>query len=111
MLLLLAEANTKLGESPKVEIDAIRKRAYGPNFKPFTTGSMMENMNAILDEYQREFIGEGRYWWAERRAGDTYVYDRIDPKYLTPAQAYKLLLPISVSMLNSDPKLRQTPGY
>lgn len=111
VLLLLAEAKTKLGASPATEIDAIRKRAYGLNFKPFTVGSTKENLNAILDEYQREFIGEGRYWWAERRAGDAYVYDRIDPKYLTPAQAYKLLLPISVSMLNSDPKLKQTPGY
>ena len=111
VLLLLAEAKAKAGESPKAEIDAIRKRAYGPNFKPFTMGSIQENLNAILDEYQREFIGEGRYWWAERRAGDAYVYDRIDPKYLTPAQSYKLLLPISVSMLNSDPKLKQTPGY
>lgn len=105
VVLLLAEAKTKLGESPKAEIDAIRKRAYGPAFKPFTPGSTKENLNAILDEYQREFIGEGRYWWAERRAGDAYVYDSIDPKYLSPAQSYKLLLPISVSMLNSDPKL------
>ncbi|MPR36688.1 RagB/SusD family nutrient uptake outer membrane protein [Salmonirosea aquatica] len=111
VLLLLAEAKAKLGESPKAEIDAIRKRAYGPDFKPFTMASITENLNAILDEYQREFIGEGRYWWAERRAGDAYVYNRIDPKYLMPAQAYKLLLPISVSMLNSDPKLKQTPGY
>jgi len=111
VLLLLAEAKAKLGVSPAVEIDAIRKRAYGTGFKPFVSGSKTENLNAILDEYQREFIGEGRYWWAERRAGDTFVYDRIDPKYLTPAQSYKLLLPISVSMLNSDPKLKQTPGY
>ena len=111
VLLLLAEAKAKLGESPKAEIDAIRKRAYGPNFKPFVPGSKTEKLNAILDEYLREFIGEGRYWWAERRAGDAFVYDRIDPKYLTPAQSYKLLLPISLSMLNNDPKLTQTPGY
>ncbi len=111
VLLLLAEAKTKLGESPAAEIDAIRKRAYGPNYVPFVSSSETENLNAILDEYQREFIGEGHYWWAERRAGDAYVYDRIDAKYLTPAQSYRLLLPISVSMLNSDPKLTQTPGY
>lgn len=111
VLLLLAEAKAKLGGSPKAEIDAIRQRAYGSDFKPLTAGTTQENLNAILDEYLREFIGEGRYWWAERRAGDAYVYGRIDPRYLTSAQSYKLLLPISVSMLNSDPKLTQTPGY
>lgn len=111
VLLLLAEAKTKLGDSPAVEIDAIRQRAYGPGFAPYTNGSETANVNAILDEYQREFIGEGRYWWAERRAGDAFVYNRIDPRFLTPAQSHKLLLPITVPMLNSDPKLRQTPGY
>lgn len=111
VLLMLAEAKTKLGESPKAEIDAIRQRAYGTGFTPFVSGSMTANMDAILEEDLREFIGEGRHWWSLRRAGDSYVYKTINPTFLTPAQSHKLLLPITVSMLNSDPKLKQTAGY
>ncbi|MBC6490262.1 carbohydrate-binding protein SusD [Flavihumibacter stibioxidans] len=111
VLLLLAEAKAKLNEDPSEEINAIRLRAYGTGFLPMVNGSLTENLDAILEEYKREFIGEGRYWWAMRRAGDSFVYARVNPGFLDPSVAYKMLLPITVSMLNSDPKLSQTPGY
>ncbi len=111
VLLLLAEANTKLGGSPVAEINLIRQRAYGPGYTQYVNGSIDANMNAILDEYLREFIGEGKRWWALRRAGDTYVYNAINPAYLNINLSYKLLLPISLGMLNSDPLLKQTFGY
>ncbi len=111
VLLLLAEANTKLGNDPSADINAIRQRAYGAGFTRYVNGSSEANMNAILEEYLREFIGEGKRWWALRRAGNAYVFAAVNPKYLASGQAYKLLLPISVSMLNTDPKLTQTPGY
>lgn len=111
VLLLLAEANTKLGNDPSTDLNLLRARAYGTGFKPYTMGSPTENMNAILDEYLREFIGEGKRWWALRRAGDTYVFANIPSQYLPAGQNFKFLLPISVTMLNTDPKLVQTPGY
>lgn len=111
VLLLLAEANTKLGNDPSSDINAIRQRAYGAGFPRYVNGSADANMNAILDEYLREFIGEGQRWWALRRAGNAYVFAAVNPKYLTSGQTYKLLLPLSVAMLNNDPKLTQTPGY
>ncbi len=111
VLLLLAEAKTKLGENPSNEINAIRQRAYGSTYPVYVNGSQTNNMNAILDEYLREFIGEGRRWWALRRAGDSYVYANINPTYLSPTTQAKLLLPISMGMLNNDPMLTQTPGY
>ncbi|NCI45405.1 RagB/SusD family nutrient uptake outer membrane protein [Sediminibacterium soli] len=111
VLLLLAEAKAKLGADPSTEINLIRQRAYGAGFTPYVSGSLSANMDAILDEYQREFIGEGRYWWAMRRAGDSYVYARVNPAYLSASTTAKLLLPISVSMLNNDPLLQQTKGY
>ena len=110
VLLLLAEAKTKLGEDPSVEINAIRQRAYTTP-AVFTKGTMQQNMNAILEEYLREFIGEGKRWWALRRVGNSYVFDNIKPSFLSVGQEFKLLLPITVGMLNSDPKLTQTPGY
>ncbi|GAB3501870.1 RagB/SusD family nutrient uptake outer membrane protein [Spirosoma knui] len=111
VLLLLAEAKAKLGADPSAEINAIRARAYGTGYTPYTSGSEQANMNAILEEYLREFIGEGKHWWALRRAGNPYVFSAINPTYLPAAQTYKLLLPISIAMLNTDPKLTQTPGY
>ncbi|GAB4019005.1 SusD family outer membrane lipoprotein NanU [Spirosoma migulaei] len=111
VLLLLAEATTKLGNDPSADINAIRARAYGTGFTPYTNGSQEANMNAILDEYLREFIGEGKRWWALRRAGNAYVFAAVNPVYLPATQAFKLVLPISISMLNTDPKLVQTPGY
>ncbi len=111
VLLLLAEAKAKLGQDPSAEINQIRARAYGSGVLPFTNGSVRDNMNAILDEYLREFIGEGKRWWALRRAGDSYVYANIRSSYLSPSSTAKLLLPISLAMLNNDPLLKQTPGY
>lgn len=110
VLLLLAEAKTKLNEDPAAEINAIRQRAYTTP-AVFTKGTVTDNMNAILDEYLREFIGEGKRWWALRRAGNSYVFANIKPSLLAAGQEYKFLLPITVGMLNSDPKLTQTPGY
>ncbi|PTX18041.1 hypothetical protein C8N40_10780 [Pontibacter mucosus] len=58
----------------------------------------------------RAILEEGRRWWSIRRAGNEWVFAYVDQVYLAPGQEYKLL-PISVGMLNSDPKLTQTPGY
>jgi hypothetical protein len=111
VLLLLAEAKAKLGEDPSAEINAIRQRAYGATFTPHVNASISDNMNAILDEYLREFIGEGKRWWALRRAGDNYVYANLNPAYLSPTSTAKFLLPLSIGMLTADPLLTQTPGY
>lgn len=111
VLLLLAEANAKLGGDPSADINLIRERAYGAGYTPYADSDEVTDMNAILEEYLREFIGEGKRWWALRRAGDTYVYAHINTAYLSAASAYKLLLPISLGMLNADPQLKQTTGY
>lgn len=111
VLLLLAEAKAKLGEDISAEINAIRQRAYGAGYTPYISGSLNENMNAILEEDLREFIGEGKRWFSLRRAGDTYVYANINPAFLNPSSTAKFLLPLSLAMLNADPLLKQTAGY
>ena len=111
VLLLLAEAKTKLGEDPSTEINAIRQRAYGNTYTPHVNGDATANLNAILNEYLREFIGEGKRWWALRRAGDSYVYANLNPTYFSASSTAKFLLPLSVSMLTADPLLKQTTGY
>lgn len=111
VLLLLAEAKAKLGEDPSAEINAIRLRAYGAGYIPHVNGGVTANMNAILEEYLREFIAEGKRWWALRRAGDSYVYANLNPTYFSPASTAKFLLPLSMGMLQADPLLTQTVGY
>ncbi len=111
VLLLLAEAKTKLGEDPSAELNAIRLRAYGAGYTPYVNSSITNNMNAILEEYLREFIGEGKRWWALRRAGDSYVYANLNPTYFSATSTAKFLLPLSLSMLQADPLLTQTSGY
>ncbi len=111
VLLLLAEAKAKLSEDPSAEINAIRLRAYGVGYTPHVNAGITANMNAILEEYLREFIAEGKRWWALRRAGDSYVYANLNPTYFSPASTAKFLLPLSLSMLQADPLLTQTAGY
>ena len=111
VLLLLAEAKAKLGEDPSAEINAIRLRAYGTGYTPYVNAGTSANMDAILNENLREFIGEGKRWFALRRAGDAFVYANLSPTYFSPSTAAKFLLPLSVGMLTADPLLTQTPGY
>ena len=40
-----------------------------------------------------------------------YVYANINPAFLSPSTTAKFLLPISLTMLNADPLLKQTAGY
>ncbi|MBS1580378.1 MAG: RagB/SusD family nutrient uptake outer membrane protein [Bacteroidetes bacterium] len=111
VILMLAEAKAQLGQDPTNEIMQIRTRAYGIAAPAFTNGSVNANMNAVLEEGLREFIGEGKRWWSLRRAGDAYVYANIKPTYLSTSTVAKLLLPISSGMILNDPLLTQTPGY
>jgi hypothetical protein len=96
VLLLLAEAKAKLGEDISAEINAIRLRAYGTGYTPYVSGSQTANMNAILEEYLREFIGEGKRWWALRRAGDSYVYANLNPAFLNPSSTAKIFIAIVI---------------
>ncbi|QNL52487.1 RagB/SusD family nutrient uptake outer membrane protein [Olivibacter sp. SDN3] len=111
VLLLLAEAKVQLGIDPSTEINAIRERAYGADFPVYRQGGAQQDMEAVLDEGLREFIAEGKRWWALRRAGDEWVFRYVNPVYLRPNEQYKFLLPITQGMLNADPELAQTPGY
>ena len=113
VLLMLAEAKNLLGEDPTTEMNMIIERAYGENYDAglhgFTNGSKEENVQAILEERLKEFIGEGKRWYDLRRAGDQYVFEHVE--YISQAESFKLLLPISLNMIGRNPLLEQTPGY
>ena len=113
VLLMIAEAKNLLGEDPSDEINAIRMRAYGANYiaatHEYSNGSQAQNANAILNERYKEFIGEGKRWWDLRRAGDNFVIDEVS--FLNAGDEFKLLLPISTTMIGRNPSLDQTTGW
>ena len=112
VLLMLAEAKNNLSQDPSLEINAVRERAYGVNYGAaytYVNGSPAVNAKAILDERQKEFIGEGKRWWDLVRAGGTFVFDEVAT--MNPGEAYKIYYSISQSMLANDSELEQTEGY
>lgn len=113
LLLMLAEAKVLLGESPDVEMNLVRQRAYGTAYNAATDAYGKQAIDsdpkeAILAERYFEFIMEGKRWLDLRRMGDSYVF-----KYtkVTSAEAYKVLWPIDRTTLTNNQLLKQTPGY
>lgn len=111
VLLMKAEAQNALTQDPSDAINAVRKRAFGSNFSgnEFVAGSKEDNDNAILEERLLEFLYEGKYWW------DILRFDKAStliPYFQTnPTDTYKYLWPLSLSILSTEPKALQNPGY
>jgi hypothetical protein len=118
-MLLLAEIKNKQGQDPSIEINAVRKRAYGAlAFPAYTNGSFEANELAIFDERTKEFVAEGKRWYDLRRMQDASGNPLAFRKDLPlvgvldkATQEYKLLWPIDRTTLNQDPKLVQNPLY
>lgn len=112
-LLMKAEIANAQGQDPSSYMNEIRRRAYGDGYPPFISKSKVENEKAIYIERLKEFAGEGKSWYDARRmygVGDKpLVYDL---GLLDEAkEAYKLLWPVDINVLNNDPEVEQTPGY
>ncbi|MGH2645842.1 MAG: RagB/SusD family nutrient uptake outer membrane protein, partial [Chitinophagaceae bacterium] len=80
LLLLKAEAEVMLGQSPANEINMVRQRAYGANYNPAIEGyhnqpvdKNSDPFESILQERYFEFFYEGKRWYDLRRMGDKYV--------------------------------------
>ena len=123
--LMLAEIeNMQNGDVAKY-INMIRERAYGNNWDiskyGYVNADFTTNELAILNEKDKEFVGEGQRWWDVRRmtltkGGKHLVFCKegsigTTEPILSEAESYKVLWPIETEMLNKDPKLVQTPGY
>ena len=113
LLLLLAEAKVVLGENPATEINLVRARAFGSNYKLETVGFPNQAVDAnpkdaLLKERLYEFIFEGKRWYDLRRLGDKYVFDNTS---VLETESYKLLWPIDRNSLTNNRSLEQNPGY
>ena len=113
LLLMLAEAKYLLNEDPKVEINAVRERAYQGNYDEATIGfpnkAGDDNIaEAILQERLLEFMFEGKRWYDLRRFGDSYVFNHTTAE---SSQPKRLLWPIDQTTLTNNRDLHQTDGY
>ena len=107
----------------------------------YEAGSFLENEVAILREKDKEFVQEGQRWYDVRRMTsvkngedtDHLVFcnegsiaygleitsnmkevaekELVVKPILDKQYAYRVLWPLSLGDLNSDPELEQTPGY
>ena len=133
--LSLAEAYNFKGESGLCAdyINKVRRRAYGidqsvtSDPRLYTAASFKENEYAVLEEKDKEFIQEGQRWWDLRRMTEVkgghytehFVFkpnrlidnNGLNEPCLNASNAYKVLWPLDVNMLNNDRSLLQNKGY
>ena len=107
MYLIKAEALNELGQPGAVtEVNRIRNRQFAtPN--PIAAGSQTEMRAAILDERLFEFAGEGKRRQDLIRAG-RFTEAR---RFKTTQQGFKILFPIPLTQVQTNPLLQQNAGY
>lgn len=124
VLLMLAECENGLNNPIDCAkyLNEVRQRAYGDKYEDYKyeAGDFAANEWAILQERDKELVGEGSRWFDLLRLRDAngkpFVFSPkahygSESPILTEAQAYMMLWPVDVQVLNGDPKLTQTPGY
>ncbi len=126
VLLMLAEVENKKGGDPSSYVNQVRQRAYGSNYDAtlhaHTHTSFADSELVILKERDKEFVCEGKRWFDIRRmqdaSGNPLVFSN-EVNYDNPAspilnsatEAFKVLWPINIGLMNNDPLLKQTEGY
>jgi len=124
VLLMLAECENGLGNFSKCAeyINKVRQRAYQDSYEAhkYVAGNYYDNEWAILQERDKEFVGEGSRWFDLLRlqdaTGKPFVFSAkahygSSTPILKNGEEYKMLWPVNVEVLNGDPDIEQTPGY
>ena len=111
ILLMKAEAKNALGQDPSIEINKVRKRAYGADFNQFAfvNGSKAANDTEILKEKLMETAFEGHYWYDLVRFGK--VFDLVPELIGQTGKDHMQLFPIDQNILSKEPKVTQNPGW
>ncbi len=110
-LLLSAEIENALGNSSLAvdRLNEVAKRAY--NVDNFYSGTLTQQQvdREILNERKKEFVAEGKIWWDLIRFG--VVFDEVPSLAGREQQENVLLWPVHNSSINTNPNIKQTPGY
>ena len=108
----LAECKFREGDkaAASVLLNDVRKRYYATNSPSLykTDGSQLTELE-LMDEWGREFLGEGR------RRIDLVRFDKFSSGIwwdkIPDADNTRSIFPIGQSVLNSSILLKQNPGY
>jgi hypothetical protein len=109
MMMIKAEAQNELGQTASAIqlINQIRARAFRPA-KPLAANlSQAQVRDAIFNERLFEFIGEAKRRQDMIRAG-TYTNARL---FKAASAPYRILMPIPQNQIETNPLLKQNPGY
>lgn len=109
MVLIKAEALNEQGQTAAALglVNQIRARAFR-TAKPLATNlSQAQAREAIFNERLFEFVGEAKRRQDMIRAG-TYTNARL---FKQASQGYKILMPVPQNQIETNPLLKQNPGY
>jgi starch-binding outer membrane protein, SusD/RagB family len=109
MIMVKAEALNELGQTAAAVplVNQIRARAFTPARPLATNISQAALRDAIFNERLYEFIGEAKRRQDMIRAG-TYTNARL---FKAASNPYRILMPIPQNQIETNPLLRQNPGY
>lgn len=111
LLLMKAEIKNALGQDPSPEMILVRQRAYGANYAAhaFVNGTQAANNDAILKERLLELATEGKRWWDLLRFGQ--AFNLVPSLQGKSSSTYLLLWPIGVTILATEPQVKENPGW
>jgi hypothetical protein len=109
MYLIRAEANNELGNTAAaiVDLNLIRARAFNPP-QPTSAATQAQVRDAILNERLFEFTWEGKRRQDLVRAGKFTTGTWYAKTTSTP---FRVLFPIPQTQIETNPQLKQNPGY
>ncbi len=109
MMMIKAEAQNELGQTAAAVqlVNQVRARAFSPARPLPSNISQTALRQAIFDERLFEFIGEAKRRQDMIRAG-TYTNARFGKAASAP---YRILMPIPQNQIETNPLLKQNPGY
>lgn len=110
IVLLYAEALNALDRTPEAitELNRTRTRAGENPYYVSDFVSSDEVLDAILDERQKEFLGEGKRWFDLVRCNR---WKEVMQPINGMSDERKVLFPIHRDHLNQNLNLKQNPGY
>ncbi len=110
IVLLYAEALNELGNPYNAveQLNITRTRAGNPPYNSTVIGNKDDILKAILNERQREFVGEGKRWFDLVRTGK---WKEVMGPINGISEEWQLLFPIHRQHLIENYKLKQNYGY
>ena len=124
-ILMYAEALNETGDQVNAltQLNRIRTRAFGSNVGNLSPMTKDDFKKAVINERRLEFVHEGNRWFDLTRTGtfvqrmkdhsayEASVAEKNKTEIATNVKDAYLLMPIPQLEIDSNPALKQNPGY